>query len=54
VLDRAIGRVITDAGMVEFPLAPDLSPASGSAHGHERRRRHVPDVPPAGAGMPDA
>jgi GT2 family glycosyltransferase len=27
VLDRAIGRVITDAGLVEFPLAPEVSPA---------------------------
>jgi hypothetical protein len=26
VLDRAIGRVITEAGMVEFPLAPDVYP----------------------------
>jgi len=27
VLDRAIGRVLTDAGMVELPLSPDVSPA---------------------------
>jgi hypothetical protein len=68
VLDRAIGRVITDAGMVEFPLAPDVSPtvvrdASSSPRiaeradpayepaMEERRRRHSPETPPAGASV---
>jgi hypothetical protein len=65
VLDRAIGRVVTRAGMVEFPFSTDVpstharDPSAPSRAEParpatldataERRRRHAADASPAGA-----